>query len=149
VDLEGHTPLTFADGNTVARADLNEVCWVSHCRTSFNSRSPPDIEFETDRACLSADPSGCGTMSRLMTPDAGSPMDDVQGAFLRQMLASFGAFGDVLDTLLPYTLNPFDVARFDVSSLPLADELHIEAWEDYVQESRRDGVWPVLARRLV
>ena len=88
-------------------------------------------------------------MSRLMTPDAGSPMDDVQGAFLRQMLSSFGAFGDVLDTLLPYTLNPFDVARFDVSSLPLADELHIEAWEDYVQESRRDGVWPVLARRLV
>ena len=30
--LEGHTPLTFADGNTVAPADLNQVRWVSHCR---------------------------------------------------------------------------------------------------------------------
>jgi putative transposase len=28
--LEGRTPLTFADGNTVARADLNQVRWVSH-----------------------------------------------------------------------------------------------------------------------
>src|SRR5262245_52735579 len=30
--LEGRTPLTFVDGNTVARADLNQVRWVSHCR---------------------------------------------------------------------------------------------------------------------
>jgi transposase InsO family protein len=30
--LDGHTPLTFADGHTVARADLNNVRWVSHCR---------------------------------------------------------------------------------------------------------------------
>jgi transposase InsO family protein len=30
--LEGRTPLTFADGNTVAPADLNQVSWVSHCR---------------------------------------------------------------------------------------------------------------------
>jgi hypothetical protein len=27
--LEGHTPLTFADGNTVAPADLNQLRWVS------------------------------------------------------------------------------------------------------------------------
>ena len=30
--LEGHTPLTFAGGHTVARAELNHVRWVSHCR---------------------------------------------------------------------------------------------------------------------
>jgi hypothetical protein len=30
--LEGHTPLTFADGHTVGRTELNNVGWVSHCR---------------------------------------------------------------------------------------------------------------------
>ena len=30
--LEGHTPLTFAGGQTVAYAELNNVRWVSHCR---------------------------------------------------------------------------------------------------------------------
>ena len=30
--LRGHTPLTFAGGRTVARAELNNVRWVSHCR---------------------------------------------------------------------------------------------------------------------
>ncbi len=30
--LDGHTPLAFADGHTVARAELNNVRWVSHCR---------------------------------------------------------------------------------------------------------------------
>jgi putative transposase len=30
--LEGHTPLAFAGGHTMARADLNNVRWVSHCR---------------------------------------------------------------------------------------------------------------------
>ena len=30
--LKGHTPLTFASGHMVARAELNNVSWVSHCR---------------------------------------------------------------------------------------------------------------------
>ncbi len=30
--LDGHTPLAFAGGRTVARAELNHVRWVSHCR---------------------------------------------------------------------------------------------------------------------
>ena len=30
--LEGHTPLTFANAQTVARAELTSVRWVSHCR---------------------------------------------------------------------------------------------------------------------
>lgn len=30
--LEGHTPLAFAGGHTMVRAELNNVRWVSHCR---------------------------------------------------------------------------------------------------------------------
>jgi putative transposase len=30
--LDGHAPLTFASGHTVAPADLKRVRWVSHCR---------------------------------------------------------------------------------------------------------------------
>ena len=30
--LEGHTPLTFISGRTVAPADLSHVRWVFHCR---------------------------------------------------------------------------------------------------------------------
>ena len=30
--LKGHTPSTFAGGHMVARAELNNVRWVSHCR---------------------------------------------------------------------------------------------------------------------
>ena len=30
--LKGHTPLTFASGHMVARAELNNVRSVSHCR---------------------------------------------------------------------------------------------------------------------
>jgi hypothetical protein len=30
--LGGHTPLPFAGGHPVARADLNHVRWLSHCR---------------------------------------------------------------------------------------------------------------------
>jgi hypothetical protein len=30
--LAGHTPLTFATEHGTARADLNHVRWVSHCR---------------------------------------------------------------------------------------------------------------------
>ena len=30
--LKGHTPLTFASGHRAARAELNNVRWVSHCR---------------------------------------------------------------------------------------------------------------------
>jgi len=36
------TPMTFADGRTVAPVHLNQVRWVSHCRTSYNSQRPRD-----------------------------------------------------------------------------------------------------------
>jgi hypothetical protein len=47
--LKGHTPLTFADGHTVDRAELNNVRWVSHAGTWSSSQWRPDDEFETDR----------------------------------------------------------------------------------------------------
>ena len=30
--LKGHTPSTFVGGHMVARAELNNVRWVSHCQ---------------------------------------------------------------------------------------------------------------------
>lgn len=67
----------------------------------------------------------------------------------RETLARFGASGDVLDALLAYTANPFDIGRLDAADLPLPDEPHVEVWEEYARESQRDGVLPALARRLV
>jgi hypothetical protein len=74
---------------------------------------------------------------------------DQRAALLRETLAGFGAPTDVYDELLAYTANPFETNRLDLSSLPLADGPQIEAWEEYARESRRDGVVPALARRLV
>ncbi len=70
-------------------------------------------------------------------------------ALVRHTLSGFGASGDLLDGLLAYTANPFDIARLDVSGLPLADGPQLDAWEDYTREAERDGVLPALARRLV
>ena len=47
--LKGHTPLTFASGHMVARAELNNVRWVSTAGTWSSSQWRPDNEFETDR----------------------------------------------------------------------------------------------------
>ena len=48
--LEGHTPVTFASGPTVARAELNHVRWVSPTAGTWSSSQwRPDNEFETDR----------------------------------------------------------------------------------------------------
>jgi len=44
----GHTPLTFAGGQPVARAELSHVRWVSTAGTWFSSHWRPDDEFETD-----------------------------------------------------------------------------------------------------
>ena len=47
--LEGYSPLTFADGNTVGPADLNQVRWVCTAGISCRSQSPPDNELESHR----------------------------------------------------------------------------------------------------
>jgi Integrase core domain len=47
--LEGHTPLTFASGHTLARAELDNVLGSSTAGTWSSSQWRPDNEFETDR----------------------------------------------------------------------------------------------------
>ncbi len=76
-------------------------------------------------------------------------MDDHPDAYLRDTLRSFGADGDALHALVAYTANPFDIGRLAEIGLPLADEPHIDAWEEYAHQATRDGVLPALARRLV
>ena len=57
--LKGHTPLTFADGHMVARAELNNVSQVSHCRDL--------VQLPVGRCCMNtlwgwgrASWAGCG-----------------------------------------------------------------------------------------
>jgi hypothetical protein len=54
-----------------------------------------------------------------------------------------------MDEILAYTSNPFDLSRLDVAALPLADEPHLEAWDEYSREARSDGVFRALTGRLV
>lgn len=75
-------------------------------------------------------------------------MDDPH-ASTAAALRGFGASGQTLDELLAYVANPFDLARLRADQLPLADEPHLEAWEDYAREAARDGAVPALSRRLV
>ena len=67
--LKGHTPLTFADGHMVARAELNNVRWVSTAGTWSSSQWRPDHEFETDRRQEAAEGGGDPTAHL----DASSP----------------------------------------------------------------------------
>lgn len=67
----------------------------------------------------------------------------------RDALVECGATQAVLEELLAYTDNPFDPARLGQGTLPLADEPHLEAWEEYAREGRTLGALPALARRLV
>jgi hypothetical protein len=76
-------------------------------------------------------------------------VDDHEDGFQRDTLRSFGADGEALDALVAYTTNPFDIGRLGEIGLPLADEPHIDAWEEYARQATRDGVLPALARRLV
>jgi hypothetical protein len=45
----GATPLAFTVGHSAARAELNNVRWVSHCRGSGPVREVARQRFETDR----------------------------------------------------------------------------------------------------
>src|SRR5438128_575233 len=104
------------------------------------------IESSTSRAARSGKKAPTRNCSTRAAPSPRSPsgrspersMEHDQNAFLRDTLSRFGASGDVLDALLAYTANPFDIERLDLPSLQLADQPHIEAWEDYLRESQRD-----------
>ena len=74
-------------------------------------------------------------------------MDPDGDLFRRQLLQAFGASGATLDALLAYNLNPFATDGF--GALPLPDEPHLTAWDDYLQDARSSGVFDALAARLV
>jgi hypothetical protein len=76
-------------------------------------------------------------------------MDTNRAAVRREALRECGAPPGALDELLAYTESPFDPARLDSISLPLADEPHLDAWAEYEREARDRGIFPTLARRLV
>ena len=64
-----------------------------------------------------------------------------------EILAHHGARGPILDELVAYVANAFDVdgGRRDV---PLDDEPFVELWLLWQEAAGRDGVWPTLARHL-
>ena len=45
--LDGHMPLTFVNGQTVAPADLRHVRWVSHCRDLVLCENPAEGGSQT------------------------------------------------------------------------------------------------------
>ena len=66
-----------------------------------------------------------------------------------RVLREFGATEDQLDGLLAYTATAYATINETPISLPLADEPHIEAWQDYAADAATIGAFPALQRRFV
>lgn len=69
------------------------------------------------------------------------------------LLASFGATPDQIQELLAYNDNVFDLSALGPglghgTSLPLADEPFVAAWEGYAAEAAQRGVFATLRDRL-
>jgi hypothetical protein len=75
--------------------------------------------------------------------------DPERRARREKALRDHGAAGPVIEELLAYGATPFERAALEGLSLPLADERHLEVWEEYEGAARRQGVLPALAERLV
>jgi len=69
--------------------------------------------------------------------------------FRAEVLRESGAEATIVEELLAYNENRFDAARARSLQLPLGDELHLAAWEEYAAEARELGVIPALTRRFV
>lgn len=77
-------------------------------------------------------------------------MTDPSRAALRaEILAETGAQGSAVAELLAYNENKFDAERHKGLRLPLADEPHLAAWDEYKRDADALGVIPALRRRLV
>ena len=61
---------------------------------------------------------------------------------------SLGATAEETRELLEYARSEFDLSRAP-ASFPLPDEPFVSAWESYVEEAGRVGVWACLRDRLV
>jgi hypothetical protein len=76
-------------------------------------------------------------------------MDAASEAFRARVLADCGASPPVLAELLAYNQNPFAAAAPAARAFPLSDEAHIESWEEYLADARREGAFAALKRRFV
>jgi anti-sigma regulatory factor (Ser/Thr protein kinase) len=72
-----------------------------------------------------------------------------QRDFRTRVLRAFGAEGAALEELLAYNETPFALESTEGLTLPLIDEPHLEAWDDYAEDARRRGAFPALKDRLV
>ena len=70
-------------------------------------------------------------------------------ALRTEILEGAGAHGAIVQELLAYNENKFDAARHDTLRLPLDDEPHLAAWDEYKKDAATLGVIPALRRRLV
>jgi len=67
--------------------------------------------------------------------------------FRIEVLRAFGASDEWLEPLLAYTRNPYRLEG--LSHLPLEDEPHVAAWQEYERDARSAGAFEALAKRIV
>lgn len=82
----------------------------------------------------------------------GAPAENAAVArrpFRARILSECGAAPASLDGLLAYGEQPFDrKGGSGVASLPLCDELHLQAWSEYEEQARAEGVFAALRERF-
>ena len=66
-----------------------------------------------------------------------------------RVLRQFGAADADLDGLLAYTATAYGAAGQALTALPLADEQHLGAWQQYAADAATIGAFPALQRRFV
>ncbi|MGK5094266.1 hypothetical protein WDW89_19905 [Deltaproteobacteria bacterium TL4] len=69
----------------------------------------------------------------------------------KELLSSLGVSLSVVEELLSYNRNHFKHPSSITSryGLPLNDELFVEAWKNYIQESKEGSVFEVLRQKLI
>lgn len=70
-------------------------------------------------------------------------------AFRRAVLDGCGAGADSAERLLAYNQTPFEPALLGRHSWPMADEAHLEAWDEYARDAASVGAIEALRPRLV
>ena len=66
------------------------------------------------------------------------------------ILASYGASAGEIEELLAYNENVFDCSSLDISGkFPLPPESHVAAWEEYLTQTGKIGVFSTLQNKLV
>lgn len=69
--------------------------------------------------------------------------------FRKDVLASFGAEGEVADEILEYNQNHFGQVAIDLSTFPWPDEMFVSTWRQYARATEEAGSILPLAKYLV